>query len=333
MQQFYSLLFGACLMVLFSLSASAAEEHPYEMTESVSEIAFKRFRKMVLVKAGVDGQQGYFIFDTGIGDLVLNGQYFGDDDNVSRFRRITDINGKRKRVEGCFIQQFGWAGIRRDSFFAPIWDMEGLEEIMELPLLGLIGKRVFQELEVVIDYDRQRMTLLRLDNAGYPAGELYYPDPRHRIPFEQRGHLTVLQAQIGSMALDLAWDSGASINVLDKKLKKSLPERARKLTRITFGGALSRKRAPFYAVGSIKIADEFIIKAWRLACVKLKHLKKARYEVDGLIGADLFRLGKVSINYRRQEIAVWVGDNVFAERYELLREGGQSGEATVVGPN
>lgn len=315
-------IYTLCL-VCFTLSGYLlASPSPYQMAETESVLPIKVIDKLVVVEAVVDGRRGYFLFDTGIGSLALNDRYFGDEENLRKFRKMTDINGNRAKLEGCLVNSFKWGGVERDSFNAPLMDLRQLEEIMECELLGLLGWEVYQDLEVIFDYDAEQLTLRKLDSDGDALSGHPVRSPRHVIPFEMEQHIPVLKARVGDLTLRLGWDTGASINVFNKKLRRNLPENARKLMRIPYGGVLSDRRAPFIAVDAIHVDDQFTVIGWRMAATKMRHFKKREINIDGLIGADLFRLGKVAINYRRQEISLWINDNLFSQRYQATKGAG-----------
>ncbi len=317
MTKFYAFLVSLILIGIQQIPAS-----PYYMSERESVLPFEEAGKLIVVEARVDGREGYFLFDTGISVLTLNDRYFGGEENVPKFRKVTDVNGSRDKLEGCFVAAFQWGGVERDSFHAPLVDLSLLEEVLDVELLGLLGWEVFKDVEVFIDYDARRMTLRQLDEAGEAAALPGRPAPEHVMAFEMEGHMPVLQARIGDQVLRMGWDSGASINMMNKKLRRNLPDESRKLMNIPYGGVLSSRKAPFVAVGAIYIEDQFAVTAWRMALTKMKHFQKRELEIDGFIGADLLRLGKLSINYRKREIAVWVNDNIFSLRYQPIEGAG-----------
>lgn len=320
MTKFYAFLV-AFLFFLVGLGKSAWTM-PYCMSERESVLPFVEAAKLIVVKARVDEREGYFLFDTGISALTLNDHYFGGEENVRKFRKVTDVNGSREKLEGCFVQSFRWGGVERDSFHVPLVDLSMLEEVLDVELLGLLGWEVFKDVEVHIDYDARQMTLRRLDAAGVFQSPSLRPDPTHVMAFEMEGHVPVLQARIGEQQLRMGWDSGASINMMNKKLRRYLPDEARKLMNIPYGGVLSSRKAPFVAVGAIHVEEQFAVTAWRMALTKMKHFQKRDLNIDGFIGADLLRLGQLSINYRKREIAVWINDNIFSLRYQPLRGAG-----------
>lgn len=289
------------------------------MLQPESVLPIKVVDKLVLVEASVDGRSGHFLFDTGISSLALNDRYFGGEDNLPKFDKATDFNGNREQVEGYLIDAFDWGGVRRDSFYVPLVDLRGLEDIFGCTIMGLLGWEVFRNLEIEVDYDARKMVLRQLNKEGEAVEQGSFTAPDHRLSFHMEGHLPVVSASIGNYPLKLGWDTGASINTINKKLRKHLPENARRLMRIPYGGIFSDRKAPFIAVDVIRVEKQFAVTGWRMAATKMKHFHKRGILIDGLIGADLFRLGKVAINYQQGEIALWVNnDNVFSQRYQPL---------------
>jgi hypothetical protein len=326
MAKIYTLLILTTL-----LSHTLIAEPLYRMSQPESVLPIKVVDKLVLVEAFVDGQSGNYLFDTGISSLALNDRYFGGEDNLPRYDKATDVNGNREHVEGYLIGAFDWGAVRRDSFYAPLVDLRALEEIFDCSIMGLLGWEVFRNLEVEVDYDARKMIIRQLDIDGETVAPGPFIAPDHRLSFHLEGHLPVLSARIGMHSLELGWDTGASINTIDKKLRKHLPPNARRLMRIPYGGIFSDRRAPFIAVDAIHVAGQFAVTGWRMAATRMKHFHKRDILIDGLIGADLFRLGKVAINYQQREISVWINDNVFSQRYQLM-EGEQLARKPAAAP-
>lgn len=281
-------------------------------------MSFREVKKLVVVEAAVDGRSGYFILDTGIGALTLNESRCNYEESIKKFNKVSDVNGKRGRAEGIQINSFEWGGVLGHDFHVPLVNMESLEQILEIELLGLIGYDVLRDLELLIDYDAKTLVQYRLSSEGRPLTSANLESPTHLVAFDLEDHLPVLRAKVGDLSLRMGWDSAASINLMNKKLKRYLPADARQLMRIPYGGVLSNNKAPFIAVDAIHIDDQFAVTAWRMAFTAMKHFEKRDIRIDGLIGADLLRLGRLSINYRCKEIALWVNDNIFAQRYEAL---------------
>lgn len=309
------------LLLLFMLATTAANaESPYYMIEDHSVLPIQVIDKLVLVEAEVDGLRGLFLFDTGIGALALNERFFNDRANFQKFSKITDVNGHKAKLEGRLVEAFRWGGVQRDSFLAPVVDISHLEKVLDAKIMGLLGWEVFTDLEVYIDFDGLTMTLKRLDPVGNPLQPTLFSTPSHILAFEMEQHLPVIQASIGECPLRLGFDTGATINLINKKLRQALPENSRRLFRIPYGGVLSDSRAPFIAVEAIEVDQQFVVSGWRMAATPMNHFHRKEIAIDGLIGADLFRLGRVAINYKKREIAIWVNDNIFSQRYQALDE-------------
>ncbi len=331
MKQVYLL---STLFLIAAFSPCRADTTTYHMTEALSVLPIKKVDKLIFVEAEVDGRKGYFLFDTGVGGLTLNEMYFGEDEDTGVLTKITDINGRKERVRGTYVEDFRWGGIARSGFLAPLLDLSGLEAILDLEIFGLMGQKVYSDIEVHIDFDKQAMTLMRLDQWDTPEEQPFRAKPEHVLPFSLEYYIPVIKARIGQLELNLGWDSGASINTMDKRLRRDLPEDARKLMRISYGGVLSERSAPFIAVNAIHLDEQFSVQAWRMAATRMKHFSKQDIHIDGLIGADLFRLGAVSINYRKRRISVWVNDNVFSNRYAIMgpEDGLSAPDAVVASP-
>ena len=66
------------------------------------------------------------------------------------------------------------------------------------------------------------------------------------------------------------------------------------------------------------IAHQVSLIHCKVAFSSMEHLHNSGVEVDGLLSVDLFRLGRVTLNYQRKEIRIWVNENIFAMKYRPL---------------
>lgn len=313
MQSFFSLL----ILGIFALSDPTGADARYRMERPVEEMPLRVINKVIVVEASIDGVSGYFLLDTGVRRLTLNARLF------SRGRRATglhlsDLNGVARQAEAVPVRIFRWGSLWRKDFAAHIIELEIQERVLGCPLLGLIGQEVFRAVELEVDYDARRLRLFRLDAEGRRRQRSAQP-PDHTLSFSLEHHLPTLEVQIGpGSRLRLGLDSGASINVLDQAWKRRLEPFALDRRTLSFIAALSTRNAEFFTLEQLQIADQLALVYCRVAFCNMTHLRHYDLQLDGLLGVDLFRLGRVAINYERRQLYIWVNDNVFSMKYRRL---------------
>jgi hypothetical protein len=316
MKRCHPLLAG---LLFFCLSLSAAPAR-YELTVNTDQQPIIIKKKLMLVKARVNGQEGLFLLDTGVSRLTLNARIFGEGSRESSVRML-DITGVSRPFREKFIDEFAWGALQRERFLVYLVEMEQLEGILETEILGLIGYEVIKDLEMRIDYGARHLTLYRLDGTGAPLDD-GAAAPDHRMPFQMRGHLPSIEVNIGPHeSLQLGVDSGSALNVLNKNWIEQLKDQALGRYKIRYNAVLSSRRVDFFTLPRIDIAEELALIYSKFAFANLTHLWEHSVAVDGLLGIELFRLGEVAINYKQRQISLWVHDNVYAMKYRPLKVG------------
>lgn len=313
----YSPLVAGLLLFCLNLAGAAPR---YELTVKEDRHPIVIRKKLILVKARVDDVEGFFLLDTGISQLTLNARIFGEGSRESLIL-MTDITGITRPFRERFIKDFAWGALRRKRFLAFVVEMEILERVLNTEILGLIGYDVLKDIELRIDYGARFLILHRLDKEGIPLEDAA-PPPDHILQFRMRGHLPSIEVNIRpGESLCLGLDSGSALNILSQKWKSLLQDQALGHYKIRYNGALSSRRVDYLVLPRIDIAQELALIHSKFAFTRLTHLWEHSVAVDGLLGIELFRLGKVAINYKRRQISLWVHNNVYAMKYRSLVAG------------
>ena len=307
------------LLCTFNINLFASS---FELEQSPFTSKFEKVKRMILVEAQIDDQEGYFLIDTGADDLILNDVHFKEYDSIENLGNYKDINGRKKQVEYLFVDSFRWGSLSRSEFYVQQLDFSAVENVFEKKILGLIGFEVFKDFEMIIDYDLQEIILSQLDEKGNPLSPAIEATPSYSLNFFMNEHIPTLKANFGGeQVVKVGVDSGSSINILDKKWKKDLVEASHRKNKIRFLGAnASRKVREYYTVYQVDVQDQFAIRYWKAAIGKLGHFEKTQIFIDGIMGINFFEIGRVGINYRQQKIHVWPNENALHWRYVNLDE-------------
>lgn len=306
-------VFTSGLAILcFLLSWRAAAQPPDPNVAGRSAVPFHLIANLIMVEAVVNGQQGLFILDTGTEELTLNAAYV---DQAMGTNTIKDFRGNATNFKTAYFS-FSLGGIyfkRKRAFIA---DLRHLEKRRNIRIAGLIGYRVLRNHEMILDYDAKMLTFFELDRRGNrlnssPAHE----EPARTFPFKLRGHLACIELNIGKEKLQAALDTGSGLNVFHQGLQKQLAafNSEDKATNIN---GLSRQSYQSVTVKmeGVKLAD--------MPCPPMRTLFAPLFAlndhitgggIDALLGYEFLRHFKISLNFRKKELSIWVRDRGSAE--------------------
>jgi hypothetical protein len=286
------------------------QESSFQQTlpeSNIFTIPFRTMGKLMVVQAKVNGIEGYFIVDSGAPFLVLNAKYFPHLGSPLRFMKVKGVTGDVGDVRTAVVNSFEWGGIRAQSLNCHVVDLSHLERRPTDSIFGLIGFEVFRELEMLMDYDDNRIVLYKLDSENnrieYDAD---YQVPEYIVPFSYKGHVPIVEATIAQKLLRFGIDTGAEFNLLSNTLDSTVLQ-----------AFVRDKKIPLRGSG------KSILEAW-LGRVEDMRLGKASYvsqttlltdiretnetfdvKLDGLLGQPFLRYRRTVINFRKKELHLW----------------------------
>jgi hypothetical protein len=288
------LLFVIACLIFSRLSISAQEQ--------IHVIPFLELYKVIFVKATVDGQNGYFIIDTGVPDLILNKKYFQGYDSREK---LTGVNNYWTKVQ--FKKVRLQLGIIDQETEARVTNLQAIEEGRAFPIHGLLGVNLFKDHEIVINYFDKKIHLYPLDRRGERLLDNDpYLAPTETLEFYLRDHLPCIQGKIGKIRLHLALDTGASVNLLDpislKKLRPYLTNiRQAKVVGIDgVSQAVSTAKLSSLQVGVLHCAD---METYFYLPDEFQN--EWTGHLDGLLGYEFLHQFRTTINFRKREIRLW----------------------------
>lgn len=312
MKKYY--LMGLLLCCCYSLVG-----YPYILAAKKEVVPIEISKRLILVKAKINKQQGFFLFDTGVSDLVLNERHFDHFRQFDFHHAVTDVSGVASASKHIMIKSFRWGKLSRQNFMAPQINLDNLEAMLGKKLLGLIGYQVIKSLEVIIDYDAKTLTLLDLDKNGLPS--FAYSTPAdYRFDFKLFRYIPVLNVSFSNdQTLQLGLDSGSTLNMINKSFEAQFLPISKSKRSISYKGALSEVwKANYLLMENVTIGNQVAWRYWKAAFEDLSHMRQLNVPIDGLLGINFFRMGKVSINYQKREIRVWQKINGYQDMYYAL---------------
>lgn len=296
---------GLVLLCLIPNISSA--QKGYEQTTLVNTFNIILIKNLVLVEAEVAGKIGYFLLDTGASHLTLNNQHFNPNGKNTISGHFSDAHHQNLPSSWIKVQQFRLGDLSRTNFFTPTADLNIFEKILQIELLGLIGMDVIRDYQIVIDYDKQQFSLLKLDKKGIPLSNNYRSPTDYTIDITVSGHLPVLRAQIGSKKnLKLALDTGASVNLINSALKRKIEEEISVLKSVKIADTNNQIQTTEAAIiNHITLSDKIILHNWEATFSNINHLNIQPIQIDGLVGAKLLKDKVIALNMKQKKLFLW----------------------------
>jgi predicted aspartyl protease len=271
--------------------------------ENIEKIGFEFADNVPLFKVKVNGAEKSFLLDTGSAYMVLNGKY-ENDANVKEVAGITD----NFHTGAKFIALFEWGGLRLTNQIAMIADINHLEEHLNLKIHGLIGCAQMMNYDLLLDYSEQYVSLVdSYDEISYK--KIFYGEIPEcinnfiSIPFIMSNHIPVIPVKIDMKTFSMGLDTGASLNVLDKKHIEFLQGTGllydiKHDDVLRFNAENTERGAFSCAIKTVGIGD-LLLNDMRFY---LHDIGLPQIKADGLLGYEFFCKQQVFIRFAKREL-------------------------------
>lgn len=258
---------------------------------------------MVLIEAVVDSVKGNFILDTGAPCLILNSYYFWDY-KIDHQQVSQDINGEKNVVKITHVEEFRIDKLHYQHLEAHLVDLNTIEELRGIRILGAIGLNLLTQLELEIDLPDMFLTVHKTDRRGQRLDGSSFEQKRvhYDFPFEIKGDLMLLKANIGGHSLNFCFDTGAEAVVLDNKLPADVYSliNLNRCTRLTGANGSS---VPVH-IGELPLLNVGCpLTSLPVVITDLNSLRRSYGEyIDGIVGFHLMTRGVVNVNFVKRRI-------------------------------
>lgn len=255
-------------------------------------------RNLIFVTASIDGRPGRFILDTGAPGLLINDRA----DCVSTAGRQGIGAGGTVRMHDHRVDRFSFADHSVRNYWALGLDLSGFENRTQRKIDGLIGYDMLKGGELRIDYGTETFSLLPSERRPKHRGRR----PAVTLRFQLLGHLPVIQLEIDGKVRYFAIDTGAGVNLVDRRLAESVP--AFTVTGQTIniqgldGHTQNEQEYRLATMDAFPNSGEDM----HFLSVDMDHLQEADGpRLSGIIGSDFLRRFTVGIDYRRRRLHLW----------------------------
>jgi len=279
------------------VSGSKGEEVDYShIFKGVKEVKFELDGGIILVEAELNNSVETFVLDSGAPGLILNNFNHKGEKAV-----MTGINGSVEAYT-VSVESFVWAGISYPKIEAISMDLSHLESMTKRKIRGLIGYELLKDFELLLDYTSNS---IQLKSVG--TSFLNTSTPLVSFPFSFENHLPVIEAVIGKKKLRLGLDTGAEINVLDKRLSSEIAKVA----------SDPQPYGKIYGVGDqqkpAQLVKVTVTRVQRAAYRQMNYVltdfsritNEGTTNIDGILGFPFLSSCKFSIDFKTRQLHVW----------------------------
>ncbi|MEP6646145.1 MAG: aspartyl protease family protein, partial [Saprospiraceae bacterium] len=249
------------------------------------------------------GEKGNFIFDTGSERLVLNQQYF----KTNATDKTVVSAGNTGLV--AFATEMMIDTLLIDQLFIPdlkahVIDLSHIELKKNTRIIGILGFDVFEEFEVFIDFQNSRIMLSRLDKNGIRMDSIRnYEMPNDSLRFELNRHVISVIATLNNVKLNLMLDSGAELNLIDRKVSRHVLDSFTVIKRVNLIG-MGKKQVEVLAgsLRGLKVGNEKCSSMNTLLTSLDDINRNFGLSLDGVLGYEFLSTRRVLINYKKRKL-------------------------------
>jgi hypothetical protein len=175
---------------------------------SVYTIPFKKANGLMLLESELEGETGFFIFDTGADALLLNKTKQEGGKQVS----FESLNGSFESSE-LFLESLTVGDYTINNIEAYSVNLSAIENIANHKILGIIGARILESEVLHIDNENK---VIRLLNSYEPVIDADLKVIESSIQF--KNGIPIVPLEIEGHTYQFGLDTGSSISLLNNDL-------------------------------------------------------------------------------------------------------------------
>jgi Aspartyl protease len=282
---------------------------PPPLSDSVScIIPFTRAGNLILIQAKADTTTGSFVLDTGAPHLVLNLTYF----RKYPASAVTDKGGITGDVSAAFqtsVDSLSFGLIKYGHVDADLISLGHIETIKGVKILGLLGMKLFERFEMIIDYEKSLIYLHQIGKKEalfYKSEMLQDTAAYQAVPIDIVQDKVIVSGTTAGRKLKFVIDSGAETNILDSRLPNKIFENVVITGRINLHGSGDQKVEAVYGdLKNIKIGNQPAATLHVLITNLEQMCLSYDYCIDGVLGFDFLSLHKIGFNFVNHKMYIW----------------------------
>ncbi|TDW96483.1 pepsin/retropepsin-like aspartic protease family protein [Dinghuibacter silviterrae] len=271
-------------------------------------LPFTRAGNLILVRAKADTTDGFFVFDTGAPNLVLNITYFRryPTTNPTESGGVTGavVNALQTHVDSVHLGPVHYFHLDADLI-----NLGHIENTKGVKIFGLLGMKLFEKFEVIIDYDQSLIylhLLTRKDGPGYRSALLNDTSAYGTVPIDLDADKIIVHTTLKGKKLRFVVDSGAETSVLDSRLPNKVFESVEVTRRVHLSGSGNTRVDALYGnLKDLQLGDQTIA-SLPVLITNLQSMCDAYNNcIDGMLSFDFLSLHKIGFNFVSRKMYIW----------------------------
>ncbi len=266
-------------------------------------IPFKMVGRLIAVEAQVDTISGTFIFDTGAERLLLNKRYFDGYHGAANLTAMGNT-GAIEVVKHQWVDSLLWDNLVFGKVHANVLDLSHIEQRKKIRLIGIIGYDVFKDFEVLIDFQLMQLVLSKVDKKGNRLDQQAFTEiPYDSVDFKLHRHIIILRTEIDGITLKFSLDSGAELNLIDRRVKRRVLDHFEIVKRVKMLGT-GRKSIEVLAGNLLHVkCGNQENEGMRTLLTNLSEMNEAfKTGLDGVMGYEFLAPRRTLINYKKKKL-------------------------------
>ena len=266
-------------------------------------LPFRQAGRLIVVEASAENKTGNFILDTGSEKLVLNSVHYSGGINRKGIT-TAGVTGSIQNLGHKSIRDFQSAGFTFQKLQADIVDLSHIENKKHIEVLGLIGYEVVKDFELIIDYQLRQITLTRTNKTGERLDSFAILEPIiDSLDVSMQAHFVVLKGWVDNTPVSFGLDSGAELNLINRKVKRKVLDHFKISKRVMLNGAGQQQI-------EVLAGKLYRFRSGNQRCSGMRTLltnmtdmnKSFHTNMDGLLGFEFLCMRRTIINYKKKKL-------------------------------
>lgn len=265
-------------------------------------IPFTLVGRLMIVQATVDTVRGNFIVDTGSERLLLNKDYVR---STVPGRMVTALgNTGPLPAEEYQTDSLHMERLKITNLLAHLVNLDHIEVKKNTRITGILGYNVFRDFELLIDFPNSRIVLSRVDKNGARLDPVKpWERPYDSLSFELKKHFIVVRSVVNNVPLDMILDSGAELNLIDRRVNKKVLEKFTIIKRVNLIGAGKRQVEVLAGVlKDVKCGNQNTEQMNTLLTSLDEINSTFGISVEGVLGYEFLGKRRTMINYKKRKL-------------------------------
>ncbi len=202
---------------------------------------------------------------------------------------------------------------------AALLPLDHLSRLKGVTIMGLIGNSVLNHFKLSVDFDALKLELVKITkkSASEKTGRL----PDASFKFAWRGGIPVIKTIVGGQSLIFGLDTGAGINVLNRKKGEQLVDHLTMTDSVEVFGMDKRSQNLQSGLIHNVIIENYYCPEMKIVLVSMSRFKGLDNQlnvVDGFLGYEFLKYFRTEVNFKKRVISLYYRNDL-AKNYIVAR--------------